>query len=68
MLEGQESARKAGRHGGRPSITDGDMATLAKFLHTQGVPVPDIVQRLTIPKGKNAGKRPSVRTVHRLLG
>ncbi|MFD8851859.1 recombinase family protein [Streptomyces sp. NPDC059604] len=66
-LEGQESARRAGRHGGRPSVTDDDMATLARLLYDQDVPVPEIAQRLTISKGKNAGKRPSVRTVYRLL-
>ncbi|MGW7268287.1 recombinase family protein [Streptomyces sp. NPDC054842] len=67
-LEGQESARKVGRHGGRPSVTDDDMAAYAKLLYDQEVPVPEIAQRLTISKGKNAGKRPSVRTVYRLLG
>lgn len=66
-LEGQESARKAGRHGGRPSVTDDDMATLARLLYDQDVPVPEIAQRLTISKGKNDGKRLSVRTVYRLL-
>ncbi|MEV0990947.1 hypothetical protein [Streptomyces sp. NPDC049949] len=67
-LEGQVSARKADRHGRRPSVTDEDMATLAKLLHAQDVPVPEIAQRLTISKGKNADKRPSVRTVYHLLG
>lgn len=53
--------------GGRPKVLDADMLALALKLREQGVPVPQIAQRLTITAGKNAGKHPSVPTVYRAL-
>lgn len=67
-LEGQESARKSGRCGGRPVVVDEDMKATARRLHEEGVPVPEIAGRLVIRSGKNKGTSPSVRTVYRLLG
>jgi DNA invertase Pin-like site-specific DNA recombinase len=66
-LEGQASARKRGRHGGRPKVVDDDMAAYARSLRANGVPVPQIAQKLVITSGKNQGKRPSVATVYRIL-
>lgn len=67
-LEGQESARKSGRTGGRPAVVDEDMKAMAMRLHEEGIPVPEIATRLVIRSGKNRGSSPSVRTVYRLLG
>ncbi|WP_225077115.1 MULTISPECIES: recombinase family protein [unclassified Streptomyces] len=66
-LEGQASARERGRHGGRPKVVDDDMAAYARSLRTNGVPVPQIAQKLVIASGKNKGEHPSVATVYRIL-
>ncbi|MGW5695949.1 recombinase family protein [Streptomyces asiaticus] len=66
-LEGQASARERGRHGGRPKVVDDDMADYARSLRANGVPVPQIAQKLIITSGKNKGQRPSVATVYRIL-
>jgi DNA invertase Pin-like site-specific DNA recombinase len=66
-LEGQESARKNGRRGGRPAVADQDMQMMAERLHEEGVPIPEIASRLVIRSGKNKGMSPSARTVYRML-
>ncbi|MGV9249586.1 hypothetical protein [Streptomyces sp. NPDC003710] len=66
-LEGQTSARERGRHGGRPKVVDDDMAAYARSLRANGVPLPQIAQKLVITSGKNKGQRPSVATVYRIL-
>ncbi|MEU6369136.1 hypothetical protein ABZ876_26195 [Streptomyces sp. NPDC046931] len=66
-LEGRASARERGRHGGRPKAVDDDMATYARSLRANGVPVPQIASRLVITSGKNKGEHPSVATVYRIL-
>ncbi len=66
-LEGQASARERGRHGGRPTVVDDDMAAYARTLRAHGVPVPQIARKLVIPSGKNKGQHPSVATVYRIL-
>ncbi|MFF9128349.1 hypothetical protein ACF09J_34750 [Streptomyces sp. NPDC014889] len=67
VLEDQASARERGRHGGRPKVVDDDMADYARSLRGNGVPVPQIAQKLIITSGKNKGQRPSVATVYRIL-
>ncbi|MFG1967292.1 hypothetical protein [Nonomuraea sp. NPDC049028] len=66
-LEGQVIAASKGNHGGRPKVIDDDMLTFAVALKDKGVPVPDIVKKLTIKAGKNAGKSPSVAWLYRAL-
>ncbi|BCK67446.1 hypothetical protein Srufu_013990 [Streptomyces libani subsp. rufus] len=66
-LEGQQSAAAKGNHGGRPKVIDDDMLTFAIALKDKGVPVPEIVRKLEIKTGKNAGKHPSVASVYRAL-
>ncbi|MFD7499300.1 recombinase family protein [Streptomyces sp. NPDC059832] len=66
-LEGQASVRERGRHGGRPKAVDDDMADYARSLRANGVPVPQIAQKLVITSGKNKGQYPSVATVYRIL-
>jgi DNA invertase Pin-like site-specific DNA recombinase len=65
--EGQQAAAAKGHRSGRPKVFDDDMLALARSLHDQGVPVPDIAQQLTIKTGKNAGRHPSVASVYRAL-
>ncbi|MFH8224051.1 recombinase family protein [Streptomyces sp. NPDC018057] len=65
--KGQASARERGRHGGRPKGVADDMAAYARSLRTNGVPVPQIAQKLVITSGKNKGEHPSVATVYRIL-
>ncbi|MEV8336566.1 hypothetical protein [Streptomyces niveus] len=43
------------------------MLTFAVALKDKGVAVPDIVKKLTIKTGKNAGKSPSVASLYRAL-
>ncbi|WP_433170141.1 hypothetical protein [Actinoallomurus sp. CA-150999] len=43
------------------------MSALARALRAQGVPVPQIANKLVIPTGKNKGKNSSVATVYRVL-
>jgi DNA invertase Pin-like site-specific DNA recombinase len=66
-IEGQVSAAAKGRHAGRPKVFDQDMITLARALRDQGVPVPEIAQRVRITKGKRAGQQPSLASVYRVL-
>ena len=66
-LEGQRAAAARGNHGGRPKVLDEDMIIVARALHGNGVPVPEIAAKLVIKTGKNAGKHPSVASVYRAL-
>ncbi|SDS89410.1 hypothetical protein SAMN05216371_0835 [Streptomyces sp. TLI_053] len=66
-LEGQQTAAAKGNHGGRPKAIDDDMPTFALALKAKGVPVPDIAGKPVVKTGKNAGKNPSVASVHRAL-
>ncbi|MEU2979914.1 recombinase family protein [Streptomyces hirsutus] len=66
-LEGQVIAASKGNHGGRPKVIDDDMLTFAVALKNKGVPIPEIVKKLTIKTGKNAGKSPSVASLYRAL-
>ena len=59
-LEGQQAAAACGNHGGRPKVIDEDDVLFARALRDNGVPMPDIVKKLTIKTGKNAGQHPSV--------
>ncbi|MFF3734608.1 hypothetical protein ACFYXM_31035 [Streptomyces sp. NPDC002476] len=43
------------------------MATYARSLRVNGVPVPEIARKLVITSGKNKGEHPSVATVYRIL-
>jgi hypothetical protein len=43
------------------------MAAYARSLRANGMPVPQIAQKLVITSGKNQGKRPSIATVYRIL-
>jgi len=66
-LEGQAAAAAKGHHGGRPKVIDDDMLTFAQALRDKGTPMPDIVKKLTIKTGKNAGQHPSVASLYRAL-
>ncbi|MGV9838048.1 recombinase family protein [Nocardia niigatensis] len=66
-LEGQQAAAARGNHGGRPKVIDADSALFARALRDKGIPMPDIVKKLTIKTGKNAGQHPSVASLHRAL-
>jgi DNA invertase Pin-like site-specific DNA recombinase len=66
-LEGQETARSNGRHGGRPNVIDDNMAAYARALRDQDVPVAEIRTKLVIPEGKNKGQHPSLASVYRVL-
>jgi len=66
-LEGQQAAAAKGNHGGRPKVIDDDILTFAAALRDKGVPMPEIVLKLTIKSGKNAGKNPSVASLYRAL-
>jgi DNA invertase Pin-like site-specific DNA recombinase len=66
-LEGQQAAAAKGRHGGRPKVVDDDMLTFALALRAKGVPMPEIVGKLIIKAGKNAGRHPSAASVYRAL-
>lgn len=57
-LEGQVIAASKGNHGGRSKVIDDDMLTFAVALKDKGVP--EIVKKLTIKVGKDAGKSPCV--------
>ena len=67
-LEGQATAREAGRHAGRPKVINDDMADYARSLRSRRMPVAQIRSKLVIPSGKNAGERPSLASVYRILG
>ncbi len=47
-----------GNHGGRPKVLDEDDVLFARALRDKGTPMPDIVKKLTIKTGKNAGQHP----------
>jgi DNA invertase Pin-like site-specific DNA recombinase len=66
-LEGQQAAAARGNHGGRPKVIDDDNVLFARALRDKGVPMPDIVKKLTIKTGKNAGQHPSVASLYRAL-
>jgi DNA invertase Pin-like site-specific DNA recombinase len=66
-LEGQQAAAARGRHGGRPPVIDPDTLLFARALREAGTPVPEIVKKLTIKTGKNAGRPPSLASVYRAL-
>jgi DNA invertase Pin-like site-specific DNA recombinase len=61
------AAAERGVVGGRPRVLDDAMLRLARTLRGQGVPVPQIAQRLTITTGRSAGRHPSVASVYRAL-
>jgi DNA invertase Pin-like site-specific DNA recombinase len=66
-LEGQQAAAARGNHGGRPKVIDEDDVLFARALRDKGTPMPDIVKKLTIKTGKNAGQHPSVASLYRAL-
>ncbi|MEV1178414.1 recombinase family protein [Nonomuraea sp. NPDC049784] len=66
-LEGQQAAAACGNHGGRPKVIDEDDVLFARALRDKGTPMPDIVKKLTIKTGKNAGDHPSVASLYRDL-
>lgn len=66
-LEGQQAAAARGSHGGRPRVIDDDDVLLARALREKGTSMPDIVKKLTIKTGKNAGRHPSVASLYRAL-
>jgi DNA invertase Pin-like site-specific DNA recombinase len=65
--EGRRAAAARGRPGGRPRVFDDHMIATARALRDQGVPVPEIAERLSITTGKNTGRHPSVASVYRAL-
>jgi DNA invertase Pin-like site-specific DNA recombinase len=64
---GQQAAGGRGNQGGRPKVVDDAMRAQARRLRAEGVPVPEIAQRLTIAAGKSAGRHPSLASVYRAL-
>jgi hypothetical protein len=66
-LEGQVIAASKGNHGGCPKVIDDDMLTFAVALKDKDVPIPEIVKKLTVKVGNNAGKSPSVASLYRAL-
>ncbi|MFF2922649.1 recombinase family protein [Streptomyces celluloflavus] len=62
-LEGQESARKRGRTGGRPPSLDADQIEYALTLRAKGTPMKEIQQKTVITRGKH----PSLPTLYRTL-
>ena len=66
-LEGQQAAAARGNHGGRPKVLDEDDVLFARALRDKGTPMPDIVKKLIIKTGKNAGQHPSVASLYRAL-
>lgn len=61
------TAAAKGHHGGRPKVIDDDSLLFARALKDKGISVPEIAKKLTIKTGKNAGKSPSVASLHRAL-
>lgn len=49
------------------SVLDEDDMFFARVLRDKGSPVPDIVKKLTIRTGKNAGQHPSVASLYRAI-
>lgn len=66
-LEGQQAAAARGNHSGRPKFIDEDMLVFARALREKGTPMPDIVKKLTIKTGKNAGLHPSIASLYGAL-
>ncbi|MER6106299.1 hypothetical protein ABT115_29510 [Streptomyces sp. NPDC001832] len=66
-LEGQESARKRGRTGGRPPSLDADQIEYTLTLRAKGTPMKEIQQKTVITRGKHKGKHPSLPTLYRTL-
>ncbi|MGX4687650.1 hypothetical protein [Streptomyces sp. JNUCC 63] len=60
-------AAAKGNHGGRPEVVDGDSLLFARALKDKGVPVPEIVRKLTVKTGKDAGKNSSIASPYRAL-
>ena len=48
-------------------MIDEDDVLFARTLREKGTPMPDIVKKLTIKTGKNAGQHPSVASLYRAL-
>ncbi|GLZ37956.1 hypothetical protein [Actinokineospora sp. NBRC 105648] len=48
-------------------LIDEDDVHFARALRDKGTPMPDIVKKLTIKTGKNAGQHPSVASLYRPL-
>jgi DNA invertase Pin-like site-specific DNA recombinase len=66
-LEGQQVAAARGNHGGRRKVIDEDDVLVARALRDEGTRMPDIVKKVTIKTGKNAGEHPSVASLYRAL-
>ncbi|MFF3159254.1 recombinase family protein [Streptomyces sp. NPDC057910] len=66
-LEGQESARRRGRTGGRPPSLDADQIDYALTLRAKGTPMKEIQQKIVITRGKHKGRHPSLPTLYRTL-
>ncbi|MEU7688623.1 recombinase family protein [Streptomyces spectabilis] len=66
-LEGQESARRRGRTGGRPPSLDSGQIEYALALRAKGTPMKEIREKVVITRGKHAGRRPSLPTLYRAL-
>lgn len=67
-LEGLETARSKGNHGGRPKVVDDDMLAVALSRKEKGERIADIAKILRIPEGqKNAGQPVSPATLYRVL-
>ncbi|ANZ36049.1 hypothetical protein BBK82_08185 [Lentzea guizhouensis] len=56
--KGQHAVAAKGNHGERPKVTDNDLLIVARALRDKSVPIPEIVTKLTIKTGKNAGEHP----------
>ncbi|MFE3784001.1 recombinase family protein [Amycolatopsis sp. NPDC059090] len=65
-LEGQQAAAH-GNHGCRPRVIDEADVLFVRALREKSTPTPEIVKKLTIKTGKNAGQRPSVASLYRAL-
>jgi DNA invertase Pin-like site-specific DNA recombinase len=66
-LEGQQAAAARGNHGGRPKVINDDDLLFARALRDKGTPMRDIVKKLTIKTGKNAGGHRSIASLYRAL-
>jgi DNA invertase Pin-like site-specific DNA recombinase len=64
---GRRAAEADGRRSGRPRVIDDDLLAQGRALRAEGLPVPQIAQRLVITTGKNAGEHPSLASVYRAL-
>jgi hypothetical protein len=66
---GGENRREVPHRAVRPRavVIDEDDVLFARALRDKGTPMPDIVKKLTIKTGKNAGQHPSVASLYRAL-